>query len=836
MIPDREKFTEHMKRAEEISREVSREVERQAVQFTKKMPKRLMPQWAWAVVVGIFICIFLFLGMLAAWASVVSIPSIDNFENRQVAESTKIYDRTGNVVLYDVHGNVRRTAIPLSEISPYVQKASVAIEDAEFYTHHGVRPLAILRAVWTDITTGHAKEGGSTITQQVVKNALLTTDKTIVRKLKEIILAIRLERLYSKDKILETYLNENGYGGTVYGVQEAAQYFFGVDAKDVDLAQGAYLAAIPQAPTHLSPYGTHRDELDQRKNLVLQRMKESGFITQSEYDQAHSEMVQFKDELTAGIKAPHFVFYVRDYLENKYSADVVEKGGLRVITTLDYDLQQKGEEIVKTYAKKNEKNFNASNAGLVAIDPKTGQILTMVGSRDYFDKTIDGMVNVTTSERQPGSSFKPFVYATAFEKGYTPDTVVFDLQTQFSTACDAQDVASDTPPCYSPSNYDGTFKGPLKLRDALAISENIPAIKVLYLAGIQDSIKTAQDLGITTLGNADRYGLTLVLGGGEVNLVEMTGAYSVFANDGVRNPPTAILRVEDKDGTILENFENKSVQVIDPQIARLMNDVLSDNNARIPEFGADSPLYFKGYDVADKTGTTNDFRDTWIIGYTPSFAAGSWAGNNDNSPMVKKIAAFIVAPMWHEFMTYALQKYSSPSDAFTRPAPEPNPDELPPVLRGEWNANPAQGVHDILYWLRKEAPRSGQPGNTNDSQFTRWDYPVQLWAAAGGIPVTLPTTSSLQPGPASSVSPFSITEPQVGTFVRWGYPFTASVSFPSSLQVSSVAYYLNGQLVGTATSPPFSIQLFPKDRGPAILRAVASGGTSAESSVAITIQ
>ena len=836
MTPDRDRFSERMRRAEEISRDVSREVERHAVHFTHKMPKRLMPQWAWALVIGVFICIFFFLGILAAWASVVSIPSIDNFENRQVAESTKIYDRTGNVVLYDVHGNVRRTAIPLSEISPYVQKASVAIEDAEFYKHHGIRPLAIARAVWTDITTGRAAEGGSTITQQVVKNALLTTDKTVVRKLKEMILAIRLERLYSKDKILETYLNENGYGGTVYGVQEASQYFFGVDAKDVDLAQAAYLAAIPQAPTHLSPYGTHREELDSRKNLVLQKMKDNGFISQTEYDGAKKEVIEFRDEASAGIKAPHFVFYVRDHLESKYGADVVEKGGMRVITTLDYDLQQKGEQIVNTYAKKNEKNFNASNAGLVAIDPKTGQILTMVGSRDYFDKAIDGMVNVTTSERQPGSSFKPFVYATAFEKGYTPDTVVFDLQTQFSTACDSQDVASDTPPCYSPSNYDGTFKGPLKLRDALAISENIPAIKVLYLAGIQDSIKMAQDLGITTLGDANRYGLTLVLGGGEVNLVEMTGAYSVFANDGVRNPPTAILRVEDRDGNILENFEDKSAQVLDPQIARQMNDILSDNVARTPEFGADSPLYFKGYDVADKTGTTNDFRDTWIIGYTPSFAAGSWAGNNDNTPMVKKIAAFIVAPMWHEFMQYALNKYSSKSDVFVAPTPETSPDSLPAALRGEWNANPSQGVHDILYWLRKEAPRSGQPGNPNDSQFTRWDYPVQLWAAAGGVPVTLSNTSSGTEVAPSSGTPFAITVPQIGTFVRWGYPFTASVAYPSSFQVSSVSYYLNGELVSTASAAPFSVQIFPKDRGPAVLRAIANGVGSAESSVAITIQ
>ncbi|MEN9561125.1 MAG: hypothetical protein RIQ56_398, partial [Candidatus Parcubacteria bacterium] len=664
-----------------------------------------------------------------------------------------------------------------------------------------------------------------------VKNALLTQDKTLVRKLKEIILAIRLERIYTKTQILEAYLNENGYGGTVYGVQEAAQYFFGVDAKDVDLAQAAYLAALPQAPTYLSPYGSHKDALDARKNLVLSRMKEEGMISQEEYDQAKKQTVEFRDESAAGIKAPHFVFYVREYLEQKYGADVVSKGGLRVITTLDYDLQDKAEKVVSEYAERNQKNFNASNAGVVAIDPKTGQILTMVGSRDYFDKTIEGMFNVTTSKRQPGSAFKPFVYAAAFAKGYSPDTIVFDLQTQFSTLCEAKDVANDTPPCYSPSNYDGQFKGPIKLRDALAISQNIPAIKVLYLAGIKDSLKTALDLGITTLADPDRYGLTLVLGGGEVTLLEMTGAYSVFANDGVRNPITAILRVEDKKGTILESFESKSVQVIDSQVARQINDVLSDNNARIPEFGADSPLFFPGYDVADKTGTTNDYRDTWIIGYTPSIAVGAWTGNNDNTPMVRKIAAFIVAPMWHEFTLYALEKYSSESDAFIPPSPSADDENISPILRGEWNVNIAEGVHDILYWVDKDKPRSGAKGNPNDSQLPYWDLPVQLWAASGGVPVTLPTGGIQTPTGVN----FSILEPAVGTFVRWGYPFTVSVSIPSNVQVNKISYFLNGELVGSSSAAPFSTQIRTKDRGPAILRAVAETSTgNLETSTTIT--
>lgn len=696
--------------------------------FVRRMPKgRLFPQWIWATLLLATAGLVFSLGIFAARASIVAIPSIDNFENRKVAQSTKIYDRTGAIVLYDVHGQVRRTAVPLSDISPYVVKSTISIEDAMFYEHHGFRASAFVRAAFVDLLSGSFRQGGSTITQQVVKNTLLTDHKTIWRKVEEIILALRIERAYSKDQIITAYLNEIGYGGTIYGVEEASQYFFGIDAKDVDLAQAAYLAALPQAPTHLSPYGSHRDELEARQKLVLAKMKENGLITEEEYAQARGEKVQFRDELEAGIKAPHFVFFVRDYLEQKYGVDAVENGGLKVVTTLDYDLERKAEDVVRTYALRNEKAFKASNAGLVAIDPKTGQILAMVGSRGYFDRAIDGAVNVALANRQPGSSFKPFVYATALGKGYTPETVVFDLKTQFSTACSPADVENDTPPCYSPENYDGAFKGPMTLRNALAQSENIPAVKVLYLAGVKDSIKTAEKLGITTLGDASRYGLTLVLGGGEVNLLEMTSAYGVFGNDGVKNPPVGVLRVEDKNGVVLESYNKDETQVLDRQIARQISDMLSDNAARTPEFGADSPLYFRDHNVADKTGTTNDFRDVWIVGYTPGLAAGAWAGNNDNTPMMKKIAAFIIAPMWHEFMVYAMEKY--PSGDFVPPAPDAS-ENTPPILRGEWNGSPSQGVHDILFWVRKDNPRAGAPLNPwSDPQTAYWEYPVRLWAA-----------------------------------------------------------------------------------------------------------
>ncbi|HXK39174.1 MAG TPA: PBP1A family penicillin-binding protein [Candidatus Paceibacterota bacterium] len=784
---------------------------------------------------SVFAVVIMFgVGILAAWAMMLQIPAIDNFQSRRVAESTKIYDRTGNILLYDVHGTMRRTAVPLSEISLNIRNAAIAVEDATFYQHYGFRPLSFLRALSVDILSLKFVQGGSTITQQVVKNALLTQDKTIIRKVKEIVLAIKLERAYSKDQILETYLNETSYGGTIYGVEEASQYFFGLSAKDVSLAQAAYMAALPQAPTRYSPYGNHRDELESRKNFVLSKMKENKFITDSEYENALQEKVEFKDTAEAGIKAPHFVFFVREYLEGKYGADAVERSGLQVITTLDYDLQKRAEEILTKAALSNEKNFNASNAGLVAIDPKTGQILTMVGSRGYFDPEIEGKVNIALANRQPGSAFKPFVYATALGKGYTPETVVFDLQTQFSTFCEPSDVANSEPPCYSPGNYDEKFRGPMTLRDAIAQSVNVPSVKILYLAGVTDSLKTANDMGITTLGDKNQYGLTLVLGGGEVNLLEMTGAYGVFANDGVRNSPTGIMSVKDAAGNILETYEQNASRVLDSQIARQMNDILSDNIARTPEFGAYSPLYFPDAAVAAKTGTTNDYHDAWVIGYTTGVSLGAWAGNNDNSPMQKKIAAFIVAPMWHEVFAYALQKYSS--EPFAPAAPEAELDSLPPVLRGDWNTDPSRGVHEIIFWTKKGGPRSGPPENpASDPQFALWEYPVQLWAAAN--PAKIAPSTPMSARPVAQEDGFFITSPQSGITVPSFASIVIAVAHSRPESISKVSYYLNGVFIGASTQAPFTISTFPASHGPVTLRAVAeSASGSEEKTTSFTIQ
>jgi 1A family penicillin-binding protein len=800
------------------------------------------PEWLRLTGIALLALLLLGLGGVVIWAAVVPIPSISDFQNRQVSQSTQIYDRTGNVLLYDVHGEEERTSVPLDQISPYIQQATIAIEDQTFYSNPGIDPLSIVRAILADLTNGAYVQGASTITQQVVKNSLLTDDKTLTRKIEEIILALRLTHAYSKDQILAAYLNGTPYGGAIYGVEAASEYFFGVDASQVDLAQAAYLAALPQAPTYYSPYGDNVAALEARKNLVLEKMLQQGYITQAEYTQAVAEQVQFKQEDTTGIKAPNFVFYIEEYLEQKYGDDAVLNGGLKVITTLDYGLQQYAEQAVASTSAERLADFNDSNTAVVAVDPKTGQILAMVGSEDYFNDAIDGQVNDAVALRQPGSTFKPFAYATAFEEGYTPDTVLFDLPTQFSLTCSPEDNTNDTPPCYSPVDYTGTFQGPMTMEDAIAQSVNVPSVKVLYLAGVQQSISTAESLGITTLTlPAADYGLSLVLGGGDVTLLQMTAAYGGFANDGTFNPATGILEVTDANGNVLEQYTPQPQQALEPQIARLINEVLSNDPARAPEFGTHGVLWFDGYDVADKTGTTDDSRDAWVIGYTPSIVVGEWAGNNDNSAMAKKIAAYIVAPTWHNIMQYALTKYSSSTDTFPPPAPETA--NLPPVLQGNWNTDQSQGIHDILYWVQKNDPLAGPP-TTEDPEEPYWDYPVQIWAAENGYSsgVTLPPgTVATSTNPAGTVQPevsnLQITSPQPGATVPSGVPITLEAQEQSE-PVADIVYYLNGYEVGQSGGSPYAVSVIPSSQGTMQMRAVAQliNGTIEEADETFIVQ
>jgi 1A family penicillin-binding protein len=628
-------------------------------------------------------------------------------------------------VLYNIHDNVRRTAVPIDSISPYIQEATISIEDAHFYEHHGFRPTSFIRAMLANITSGGYVQGGSTINQQVVKNALLTQEKTISRKIKEIILSLKLDRELPKKTILQIYLNESPYGGTIYGVEEASLTYFNKHAKEVSLTESAYLAALPQAPTYYSPYGKHRDALEKRKNLVLERMYELGYITKDQKETSQKETVSFERDASNSGKALHFVMYIREYLEDKYGVDMVQNGGLKVVTTIDYDLQKDLEQIVKDGAFENMKKFKASNSALVASDPKTGQILAMVGSRDFFDKEIPGQYNIATALRQPGSSFKPIVYASAFKLGYTPETVLFDVQTQFSSLCDAdgnpirQGIDSDS--CYIPDNYDGLFRGPVTLREALAQSLNIPAVKLLYLTGIQNAVNLAQAMGLSTINDPNRYGLSLVLGGGEITLLELTNAYGVFADNGIYHKPQGILEVRDRDDSVLQKFTPAETEVLGEEVTSQISSVLSDNVARTPSYGANSALYFKDRPVAVKTGTTNDYKDVWVVGYTPSLVIGMWAGNNDNTPIDKRTAGFVLAPVWRKAMDRALQ--NTQVEYF--PDLTPNTSSKP-VLRGSYCAE--DGIHTILNYVIKSDPSGPYPNYPQgDSQYTLWETAIQKW-------------------------------------------------------------------------------------------------------------
>jgi 1A family penicillin-binding protein len=707
------------------------------------------------IIIDIFIFGFAGLILLSAavliWLATLEIPDLSSFEDRRVLQSTKIYDRTGEVMLYDLHQDVRRTVVPLDKMSPYVKNATVSIEDDQFYNHIGIDIKAIIRAAISNVQEGGLGQGGSTITQQVIKNSILQREKTFTRKAKEAILALKLERLKTKDEILEIYLNEAPYGGTIYGVEEASRAFFNKSAADITIAQAAYLAAIPQAPTFLSPYGNNKDALDARQKIVLDKLRSNGYISGEEYEAAKNEVVEFEPQLVSGIKAPHFVMYIREILAEKYGEEALAERGLKVVTTLDWELQKEAERIVAEKAAINEERFKASNAGLVATDPKTGDVLVMVGSRDYFSETVDGNFNLALANRQPGSAIKPFIYASAFNKGYQPSTILFDVPTQFSTSCEVDDMSQELP-CYAPRNHNNIFVGPISMRNSLAQSLNIPAVKTLHLAGIRDSLKLAADMGITTLNNPDRYGLTLVLGGGEVKLLDMTHAYGVFANKGVRATPRNILRIEDNQGTVLEEIAVKEERVLDENVSNMISDILSDNPARTPLWGANSLINFPNQDVAAKSGSTNNFRDAWIMGYSPNIAVGAWCGNNDNSPM-QGLSGLITTPMWREFMDIALAKL--PEESFSQPW---YPTEgVKPVIRGDYInvaallgtnqastassteetttppvdiASMVNNIHSILHYVNRNDPLGPPPTDPNiDPQYKYWEYGVQQWKA-----------------------------------------------------------------------------------------------------------
>jgi membrane peptidoglycan carboxypeptidase len=763
---------------------------------------------------------------------VKDLPNPRKLSERFVVESTKIYDRNGEL-LFNFHGEQNRTRVEFDQISDHVKKATIALEDASFYKHPGFDVKGLSRAIICRLPVcgGRVSGGGSTITQQYVRNADvgITRERSSNRKLREIILSIEIEQIYGKDEILTGYLNEIPYGANAYGIEAAAQTYFRKAAAELSLAEAATLASIPQRPTFLSPYGNNLPALFARKDYTLDRMARVGFITQEEADAAKAEAPNLESPSFAprsNITAPHFVFYVREKLidfldDDPATAELkLDQAGFNVYTSLDLETQRLAESILAEMGPSAVDRYQASNAAITAVDPKTGEIIAMAGSIDY-NNSRSGNTNFAAANLQPGSAFKPLVYVTAFGKKYkySPASITFDLPTDFGGG-------------YRPNNYNGQFSGPITNRNALARSLNVPAVKNLYLVGIPDALKTAESLGITTLTEPQRYGLSLVLGSGEVKPVELAAAYGTFGNEGKRYPLRPILRIE-RAGSIIKDFtKEEATQAVEPEVAFQMSHIMADNGARAPVFGTRNHLTL-GPDrpVAAKSGTTQNNRDAWTVGYTPQISVAVWVGNNEpNKTMIRGADGSIVAgPMWNRFMREYLK--GKPVEQFKRPdtireftvdrlsgkipTNQSPPDQRITDIFAPWQIpTDFDDVHVRVSLDRVSGKlateltpeenivvrffcriRSEVPDNPN------WEAPVQAWAASNGCTERPPTERDdvHTEGNRPSVS---ITSPSSGSTVTGTFTITATTG--GSRPISKVDFYINSVLIGTATKDPWS--------------------------------
>ncbi len=605
-------------------------------------------------IISIFIIILLFLYTSFIFAAAYELPTPNKLSSADRSLTTEFFDRNGRL-LYRLYEGKNRILIPLNQLPPYVIQSTLAAEDKNFYRHWGIDPVAILRALDANIQN-KTLEGASTITQQLIKNTLLTPEKTYTRKAKEIILALWAERIYSKDEIMQMYLNEAPYGGPAWGIEAASQTYFGKTSRELTLAQAAYLAGLPASPTQFSPYGTNPELGKIRQKEVLRRMIENKFINQYQADLAYSEDLHLKPQIN-NIKAAHFVMYVKDLLSQKYGQKVVSQGGLKITTTLDLNLQERVERVVTEEADKLT-NLNVKNAAAMVTDAKHSQILAMVGSKDYHQPDF-GAFNVAVSLRQPGSSIKVATYITAFKQGFSPGNTVLDVPVNF------RDEWGNS---YAPVNYDGAYHGAVSIRTALGSSYNIPAVKLLATVGLDNMIQTAKDLGITTFTDQNRYGLSITLGAAEVRMIDMMTLYGALSQLGTKRVSTPILKVVDSDGNVLEEYEDRPRQAVSPEAAYLITSILTDNKARTPAFGDKSQLNIPGKTVAVKTGTSDNKRDNWTFGYTPDYVVGVWVGNNDNSPMNPALTSGVTgaAPIWNKIMTALLSDRDDV--AFIRPS------------------------------------------------------------------------------------------------------------------------------------------------------------------------
>ena len=719
------------------------------IQIVKRKQKTKTKRGAkfWLKIIGSF-CgggFLIIIGIFIFFAS--KTPNIEDFKSGIIEESTIIYDRNG-VELYEISGDIRRRWISLDEVSPYLKNATIAVEDANFYKHPGIDFKGIIRAVIVNLASkGERVQGGSTITQQLIKNMMfLQRDKTgkiigpaprtFTRKIQEAIFALEIERKYSKDEILELYLNYISYG-SMSGSESASLAYFNKSAKDLNLTEAVILASLPQRPSYyLKP--ENKDKLLQRRNYFLDRMAELNYTTKEETESAKKEALKI-EEPGVPIRAPHFSLYVKDILIEEFGENYVNQGGLKVYTTLDWNLQKLAEEIIKEEMPSVERRFQAANATLVTINPQNGEILAMVGSRDYFSKRNDGKmdpkVNVALRRRSPGSALKPIVYATAFKKGYTPDTILWDAPTNFNPGGKS----------WQPNNYDRKFRGPLTMKDALAQSLNIPSVKTLYLAGVDSSIALANQMGVSFSKSSDYYGLSLVLGGGEIKPLELTSAYGTFATRGIHYPHNAILKILDRDGDIIQEYSSNPKKVLDEIVADEINWILSNNNLRAPMFGFHSSLNI-GPHVAVKTGTSEDWKDTWMIGYSKKIVVGVWVGNSDGSP-IRGIGAETTGNIWSRLIKEAIK--NDKKEPFIKPRWKLSGK---PIIDGKMSVvkikvdkisgklatelTPEELIveknfiepHSILYYVNRLNPLGPQPKNpATDPQFYNWEAGVQYF-------------------------------------------------------------------------------------------------------------
>ncbi|MCL5091097.1 MAG: PBP1A family penicillin-binding protein [Patescibacteria group bacterium] len=787
----------------------------------------LIAFWAFILVVAGSLIVGITLVVLAK-----DLPQPDRIVRRE-GFATKIYDRN-NKLIYDVYESQKRTPVQLYQVPKTLQQATVAIEDKDFYKHKGFDPKGYLRIVYY-VFVKHRLQGSSTLTQQLVKNVLLTSERSVIRKIKEFVLALEIESKYSKDQILQMYLNEAPYGGTAWGVEEGARTYFGKSVSELSLTESAILAGLPQSPSYYSPDGNYPKAYVARTKDVLRRMREDDYISSDQEKASLSELDQIKFASKSGtLKAPHFVMYVKKLLEDKYGEKVVENGGLRVTTSLDLDFQEKVQEIVTSEIAKVEK-MHITNGAAVVLDPQNGEILAMVGSKNYDDPNYDGKYNVITAKRQPGSTIKPVTYVTALKKGYTASTMIMDTLTTFPGNVEK--------PEYIPTNYDQKEHGPMQVRFALGNSINIVAVKMLSLVGVKEMLTTAYDMGISTLEptaeNLSRLGLSVTLGGGEVKPLELTSAYSAFANTGLKVEPTAIRKVTDKDGNVLEEFRPiPGKRVLSEGEAYIISNILSDNEARKMTFGENSLLKFTDRPVAVKTGTTNDRKDNWTVGWTPQVITTVWVGNNDNTQMTSLVSGVSgAAPIWRKIMLEYLK--DKPKEDFVQPST---------VITQEVDNVSGYSSHDGLpsrveYFIQGTQPTAEDPlhqklkicksqkklatpvdiarNDYDEKEFftfketdvlakpeepNRWQKGIDDWIAKQGDERYHPPTDY-----CDTLNQVNVDFESPKDKEQLGTNFTVKVNPVSVNDITKVEIFVNGESKKVITSPPYELGLTLSD-------------------------